>query len=237
MKTLAPLRCTGGIACLLLLMPFPGCTSRHPSAPPPVIPQASEPPPAATYVLQRGDLMSVKFLKSPDLNEDVVIRPDGMISLQLIGDVPAAGLSPQALASDLTQKYDRELINPRISVIVRQLGTPPVYVGGEVGRPGIVPLTTGLTLFQAIQAAGGLAVTAHRKQVILIRKGTDGHRIGYSVDVRPIASGDHPETDALLAPFDVVFVPTSKIADVDTFVDQHVNRLIPRVPMGFAVSP
>jgi polysaccharide export outer membrane protein len=179
--------------------------------------------------------VSVKFFKSPEFNEDVVVRPDGMISLQLVGDVAAAGLSPQALAANLTQRYENELVHPRISVIVRQLGTPPVYVGGEVGHPGIVPLTSGLTLFQAIQAAGGLSVTAHRKQVILIRRGVDGQPTGYSVDVRPIASGEHPETDAVLAPFDVVFVPASKIADVDTWVDQHFHKLIPRIP--FAIAP
>jgi protein involved in polysaccharide export with SLBB domain len=200
--------------------------------------QAAAPQPAGTYVLQPGDWVSVKFLKSPEFNEDVVVRPDGMISLQLVGDVVAAGLSPQALAADLTQRYDKELVNPRISVIVRQLGTPPVvYVGGEVGHPGIVPLTSGLTLFQAIQAAGGLSVTAHRKQVILIRKGVDGRPAGHSIDVRPIASGEHPETDVVLAPYDVVFVPTSKIADVDIFVDQYFWKLFLRMPFYFAVSP
>ncbi|MGD0949272.1 MAG: polysaccharide biosynthesis/export family protein [Candidatus Binatia bacterium] len=197
--------------------------------------QVPQPQAPGSYVLQVGDTISVKFLKSPEFNEDVVVRPDGMISLQLVGDVVAAGLSPQTLAADLTQRYDKELVNPRISVIVRQLGTPPVYVGGEVGHPGIVPLTSGLTLFQAIQAAGGLSVTAHRKQVILIRKGVDGRPAGHSIDVRPIASGEHPETDVVLGPYDVVFVPTSKIADVDIFVDQHLQKLIPRVP--FAIAP
>ena len=224
-------------ACLLPILALAACASRQePQAP--TMWQAAAPQPAGTYVLQPGDWVSVKFLKSPEFNEDVVVRPDGMISLQLVGDVVAAGLSPQALAADLTQRYDKELVNPRISVIVRQLGTPPVvYVGGEVGHPGIVPLTSGLTLFQAIQAAGGLSVTAHRKQVILIRKGVDGRPAGHSIDVRPIASGEHPETDVVLAPYDVVFVPTSKIADVDIFVDQYFWKLFLRMPFYFAVSP
>jgi protein involved in polysaccharide export with SLBB domain len=224
-------------ACLLPILALAACTAQPVPGVRPAMLQATAPPSIENYLLVPGDLVAVKFYNNPEFNEDVIVRPDGKISLQLIGDVSAAGLSPEALGAQLTERYAKELAKPRVSVIVRQLGAPPVYVGGEVGHPGVVPLVTGMTLFQAIQAAGGLSVTAHRKQVILIRKGTDGRRAGYSIDVRPIASGAHPEDDVSLGAYDIVFVPTSTIANVDIFVDQYVNRLIPRVPMGFAISP
>ena len=194
-------------------------------------------PSTGGYVLKPGDLIGIKFFRYADFNEDVIVRPDGMISLQLVGDVPAAGLSPQGLADDLMRRYAAELAKPRVSVIVRQVGSAPVYIGGEVGHPGSLQLSNGLTLFQAIQASGGLLVTAHRKQVILIRKQNDGRSAGYSVDVRPIASGERPDDDVPLAPYDIVFVPTSTIADVDTFADQYIQKLIPRVPLAIGIAP
>jgi len=208
---------------------------------------ATAPPPPATnwvaqqtareqpYVLQPTDVIAVKFFFNPELNEEVAVRPDGKISLQLIGDIVAAGRTPADLADELTQRYRHELANPKVSVIVRQLGTPPVYVGGEVGRQGTVTLSRGLTLFQAIQDAGGLLSTAHRKQIILIRRADDGQPVGYSIDIRPVASGQHPEGDVPLHAYDVVFVPRSKIADVNVFVQQYVRNMLPVTP-GLALT-
>jgi protein involved in polysaccharide export with SLBB domain len=187
-------------------------------------------------VLQVGDLIAIKFYQNPDLNEDVVVRPDGKISLQLIGDVTAAGREPAALAADLEQAYLRELARPRISVIVREPRAHRVWVGGEVGKQGVVPLSGGLTLFQAIQEAGGFLTTAHRKQIILIRKGPDARPVGYAMDVRPVASGERPDEDVFLQPCDVVFVPMSKIANVNLFVKQYIRDLLPIVP-GFGFAP
>ena len=184
------------------------------------------------YVLQSGDSLAVKFYYNPELNEEVVIRPDGMISLQLVGDVQAAGLSPAALGAALTQKYTTELATPKVSVIVRQFGGEHVFVSGEVGRQGQVPLTSGLTLYQAIQQAGGLIDSAHRKQVVLIRTGDDGRPAGVAVDIRPIENGEHPEEDIPLRPFDVVFVPKSKIGNLDMWVDQYFRRLLPPIPVA-----
>jgi protein involved in polysaccharide export with SLBB domain len=188
---------------------------------------------ADAYVLQAGDLLSIKFYYSPELNEDVVIRPDGRISLQLVGDVAAAGQSPAQLAALLSDRYAGELALPRINVIVRKLGGHRIYVGGEVEDPGALRLRTGLTLFQAIQEAGGFADTARRSQVILIRRG-GGQTAGYSVDTRPIADGTQPDDDVVLRPYDIVYVPRSRIANVNLFVEQFINNNLPTVPVAFA---
>ncbi|MCC6849203.1 MAG: polysaccharide export protein [Deltaproteobacteria bacterium] len=184
-------------------------------------------PPVQPYVLQVGDELAIKFYTNPELNEDVKIRPDGMISLQLIDDVPAAGRTPKELDADLTKRYTGELADPQVSVIVRKTGLNRVYIDGEVGKPGIVAIAGGMTLYQAIQRAGGLLETAHRKQVILIRKGPDGKPVGRSVDIRPIQDGWNPGVDVPLQPLDMVFVPRSKIAEVDLFVKQYIRDALP----------
>lgn len=179
------------------------------------------------YVLQVGDELAIKFYTNPELNEDVKVRPDGMISLQLIDDVQAAGRSPADLDAELTRRYTGELADPQISVIVRTAGGHRMYVDGEVGKPGLVEVVGGMTLYQAIAMAGGLLETAHRRQVILIRKGPDGQPVGRSIDVRPIQRGSSPGDDVPVRPLDIVYVPKSKIATVDLFVKQYVRDAMP----------
>jgi protein involved in polysaccharide export with SLBB domain len=191
---------------------------------------AAAPPAAAPYLIQVADHLAVKFYQNPDLNEEVIVRPDGKISLQLIGDVQAAGVEPAALAANIESGYRSELSVPRVSVLVRELGGR-VYVGGEVGKPGVVPLTANLTLVQAVQEAGGFLETAHLSQVVLIRRDANGQPVGYALDVRPVIGGTKPAEDVPLQPYDVAFVPRSKIADVNLFVKQYIRDNMP-VPIG-----
>ena len=179
------------------------------------------------YLMAVGDELSIKFYTNPELNEDVKIRPDGMVSLQLIDEVPAAGRSPAELDADLTKRYGGELADPQITVIVKRAAGHRWYIGGEVEGQGVKPLMGGLTLYQGIQRAGGFTKTAHRKQVILIRRGPDGLPIGIAVDVRPVQRGEHPEVDLPLRPLDIVFVPRSKIANVNVFVQQYIRDALP----------
>jgi protein involved in polysaccharide export with SLBB domain len=218
-----------------LLLAF-GVVACGPMKPPPPTPEvealyptlAQNPNPAPVpYVLQVGDELAIKFYTNPELNEDVKVRPDGMISLQLIDDVLAAGRSPAELDADLTKRYTGELADPQISVIVRKSGLNRIYIDGEVGNPGVVTIAGGMTLYQAIQRAGGLKETAHRKQIILIRKGPDGQPVGRSVDIRPIQRGANPSLDIPMRPLDMVFVPRSKIAEVDLFVKQYIRDALP----------
>lgn len=184
-------------------------------------------PQADPYVLQVGDELAIKFYTNPELNEDVKIRPDGMISLQLIDDVPAAGRSPADLDAELTRRYTGELADPQISVIVRTAGGHRMYVDGEVTKPGVVEVLGGMTLYQAIAMAGGLTDNAHRKQVILIRRGPDGQPVGRSIDVRGIQRGSNPGSDVPVRPLDIVYVPKSKVATLDLFVKQYIRDALP----------
>src|SRR5262249_31313768 len=107
------------------------------------------------YVIRVGDELDVRFYKTPELNvEKVPVRSDGKISLDLVGEEQAAGLSTDELAANLRSAYSRELEDPRIAVIIREFGGN-VYVGGEVGKPASVKFAEGMTALQAIQSVGG----------------------------------------------------------------------------------
>jgi protein involved in polysaccharide export with SLBB domain len=211
---------------------LPGCYYRVTTEPLPAADRAAAAPPAvAPYLIHVGDHLGVKFYQNPDLNEEVIVRPDGKISLQLIGDVQAAGVAPGVLQAQIENAYLGELATPRVVVMVRELGAR-VYVGGEVKTPGVVPLTANLTLMQAVQEAGGFLETAHLSQVVLIRRGADGQLAGRAVDVRPIIGGLDPGEDVPLQPYDIAYVPRSKIADMNLFVKQYIKDML---PIDFAI--
>ncbi|NIT01074.1 MAG: sugar transporter, partial [Candidatus Latescibacteria bacterium] len=104
---------------------------------------AARPPPLTEqeYVIQPGDQLDIKFYYNSELNEQVTVRPDGRISLQLANETAAAGKTPAELTQLLTEKYSRDLKKPEITVIVRSFSALKVFVGGEVNRPGILDLT------------------------------------------------------------------------------------------------
>lgn len=178
---------------------------------------------AAEYLIQPGDRLAIKFRVAPELNEEVDVRPDGMIALQMIGDVLAAYRAPEELRAILVEAYRPFLRNPDLVVIVRQFAGNRVFVGGEVQTPGGFLLTGKTTTLQAIIQAGGFRDTADRHRVIVRRFGG-----GWEVyDLHGELSGKAFGQDLPLQPQDVVYVPKSRIAEVNQFVDQYINRVIP----------
>ncbi|MDP9120757.1 MAG: polysaccharide export protein [Acidobacteriota bacterium] len=215
-----------------------GCAAYTPVAAPRAEENPLPTPTPMPYKMVQGDLLSIRFYGNTELNEEVPIRPDGAISLPFIGDIQAAGRTPAELDEELTRRFTGELARPRIAVVVREFGNQRVYVGGEVSKPGVLPLRGTVTLFQALQEAGGLTVAARRQQVVLIRTDADGKRAGRIVDVRPIASGERPGNDVVLQPLDIIFVPRNRIASLDLFIDQYVRQVLPIQPgLGFYLGP
>jgi protein involved in polysaccharide export with SLBB domain len=182
-----------------------------------------------------GDLLAIKFFRNPELNEELTVRPDGMISLQLVGEIRAAGLSPAELNAVLAKRYADEVADPRVTTIVRDTAGQRVYIGGEVARPGLIKLRGGLTAFQAVQEAGGFLKSARMSEIVLIRRGVDDASTGHLIDLRPVQQGERPEVDVPLQPYDVVFVPRSKIADVNLFVEMYIRNNLPiqQIPVTF----
>jgi len=186
------------------------------------------------YRIQIGDQLDIKFFYNPELNEQVTVRPDGRISLQLVHELMVAGLTPAELTDSLTKKYAPELKKPEITVIVRSFGAHRIYVDGEVNKSGMFPLMGLMTVMQAISQAGGVKDTARTKEVVIIRRGAENKRLALQVNVQKIIDGTDIGQDIALKPFDIVYVPRSSIANVDVWVDQYVRKVLPvSISSGF----
>jgi protein involved in polysaccharide export with SLBB domain len=169
--------------------------------------------------------LDIKFFYNPELNETVVVRPDGKISLQIIDEVQAVGLTPPQLDEILTQKYSEELRKPVITVIVKSFTGQRIYVGGEVNEQGLIDLTAGMTALQAVINAGGLMETANPEAAIVIRKGPDKKPIPIRIDLKKELYGENSDGGFQLQPYDIVYVPKTAIAEVNKFVDQYIEQL------------
>lgn len=185
--------------------------------------------PDTNYKVQVGDTLDIKFFYNPELNEkELPVRPDGRISLQLIDEIVAAGLTPDELKNLLKRKYETtELKNVEIAVVVRSFSHQKVFVDGEVGAPRLVPIMGQLTVMQAIAQANGMRESARRFEVIVIRRGRDHKPMITTVNLEKVIDGTDLSQDILLMPFDIVYVPRSPIANADLWVDQYIRRLLP----------
>lgn len=187
--------------------------------------QISAAPPSS---LQPGDVLKVDFLYWPELNpEPQHIRPDGKISLQLVGDVEVGGLSPDEVRAKLLDLYKDKLIEPEINVIVNAFESHRVFVGGEVMSPGPLKINGRLTALEAIMQSGGpIKESAKLDRVVIVRQG-EGKQFARTLDIK--AALENPESEPfLLEPYDVIFVPRTNIDRIDQWVDQYINQLIPR---------
>jgi polysaccharide biosynthesis/export protein len=191
--------------------------------------------PLQEYRIQSGDLLDVKFYYNAELNEQITVRPDGRISLQLAGEIKAAGLTPAQLTDLLTRTYAPELKNPAITVIVRSFSLQRIYVDGEVYKPGLVNLVTPTTVLQSISQAGGLKDSARIDEIILIRQSADNKFTATMLNLEKALDGTDTKQDVILMPQDIIYVPKSHIANVNMWVDQYVRKNIP-VTMGVGAT-
>jgi protein involved in polysaccharide export with SLBB domain len=164
------------------------------------------------YVIKPGDKLSVKFFFNPELNEeDLVVRPDGRISLQLIHEVEAASLTAPQLTNHLAERYKGQLKNPEIAVIVRGVKEQPsVYMDGEVKNPGVIPIVGELYAMEAITLSNGFKEdTAKMDEVIVIRKDRKGHSFVIKLDLKSASNGKDLSQNIQLFPDDLIRVPRS----------------------------
>ncbi|MFC1890191.1 polysaccharide biosynthesis/export family protein [Thermodesulfobacteriota bacterium] len=178
------------------------------------------------YRIEIGDIFDVKIYNNPGIGETLVVRPDGKISLLLAEEIQAAGLTPAELDAVITEIYSKRLLDPEIAIIMREFAGNRVYVGGEVKKPAELLIEGRLTLLQAIYKAGGFSESAKLKSVVLLRDQDREVPEVRLVDVEKILRVG--EGDILLYPYDAIFVPKTIIAKVDKFVDQYINKVVPR---------
>lgn len=230
-----------GLLSAVLLLPalLGGCAQTVPDLPPaPQIstPVAGTPTELPRYKVQVGDLLYVRLYLNPELNEEVVVRPDGMISTAVAEDIVAYDHEPAEISAMLRDRYRKLLKDPQITVIVRSFAPNRVYVAGEVTTPGeFITVGPNLTVAQAIARAGGVKMGAARSRVFILRRGQGDKPEALAVNYEDIISGKDPTGDVRLAQYDVVYVPRTGVYEAYTFWNQFVQQFVP-VNWGFSYN-
>jgi polysaccharide export outer membrane protein len=159
----------------------------------------------AHYIIGAEDTLQITVWKEPTLSGTVPVRPDGRISLVLLGDLQAAGMTPMQLAADITQRLKKYVQDPRVSVVVLAVNSQRIFVLGEVGHVGAITMTAGMTPLQAIASAGGLTPFAHSKRIYILR-GTGAAQKKIPFNYKAALKGDDKQNISL-EPGDTIVVP------------------------------
>ncbi len=159
--------------------------------------------PPAGYVIGAGDVLGIRFWQQTDLSGDVVVRPDGMISVPLLNDVQAAGQTPQQLSEHISTVAKRWVQDPNVTVIIRQINSRAVFITGRVVRAGRYPLNGSTSILQLIAMAGGLAEWADGENVLLMRADQTTRRFNY----KDVMGRKNLDQNVELQPGDTVIVP------------------------------
>jgi len=187
-----------------LLLVSGSVSSQGPAASPaPASVKSTEPAP---FVIGPEDILTIFFWREKELSGEVTVRPDGNITLPLMGEVRAAGSTPAALGEEIQKLAARFLMDPVVTVIVRQVNSRKVYITGEVQAPGTYPLAGPLTAIQLIALAGGVLEFAKTDEITIIRQEQNQTRV-YRFNYDRIARGQSLEQNLELRPGDTVVVP------------------------------
>jgi len=204
----------GRLCILALFLPSLFCYSQNdgPAAKPvPLAASASgAPSPAAgansdSYVIGASDVLTVTVWNEPTLSGTILVRPDGMITVALIGDVQASGITPLQLANQIANKLKKFYTDPNVSVVISQIHSKLVYLLGEVEKKGPVDMTPGMTVLNAIADAGGLTDYANTKKMYILR-GETGKQQKIPVRYKDALKGIS-ECNLILEPGDTIVVP------------------------------
>ncbi|HWZ99331.1 MAG TPA: polysaccharide biosynthesis/export family protein [Candidatus Dormibacteraeota bacterium] len=166
--------------------------------------------PAATsdadYKIGPQDVLRIDVWKEPDISRTIPVRPDGKVSLPLLNDVQAAGMTTMQLASSLRDSFSKFLNNPQVTVTVTEINSRRVFITGEVTRAGALPLLPNMTVLQALSSAGGFTQFAKLKNIYVLRT-EDGKQIKHPFNYKEVVKGNLSEQNILLQPGDVIVVP------------------------------
>jgi polysaccharide export outer membrane protein len=175
----------------------------------PAAPELAKPaaPAAAdnTYVIGAADVITVTVFKEPTLSGSLLVRPDGMISVPLLGDVKASGKTPLQLADEIAAALKKYVNDPNVSIVLSQSNSKIIYMLGEVSKPGPISMTPGMTVLQAIATTGGLTQFASTKKIYILRQ-QDGRQQKIPVRYKQALQGD-AALNLPLNPGDTIVVP------------------------------
>ena len=160
---------------------------------------------ASDYVIGADDTLRISVWKEPDLTETLPVRPDGKVSMPLLNDIPAAGLTPLQLKDSITEKLRKYIADPRVTVVVTAMNSRRIFVTGEVTHTGPMALLPHMTMLQALSQAG-FTQFANVKGIYLLRM-ENGKQEKFPFNYKEVIKGNHPEQNIALKPGDTVVVP------------------------------
>lgn len=181
----------------------PGTAASAPKVPVAIPPGVTVP---ADYVIGPEDVLTIVFWREKDLSSDVVVRPDGRISLPVLQDVEAAGLTPQQLRESLTKTAERYVEDPNVTVVVKEINSRRVFITGQVAKPGPYNITSPMTVVQLIAFAGGLLEFANEEDISIVRMEKD-QPVSYRFNYKEVAQRKNLKQNIALKPGDTVIVP------------------------------
>jgi polysaccharide export outer membrane protein len=188
-----------------------------------------------TYRLGAADVIEISVIPQSELDRTVIIRPDGKISLPLIGDVFAEGRTPDKLTEKLTEEFSKYVKNPSVAVIVTGFNSKKIYVIGEVFRQGAYPYTGTTSVFEAVEEAGSFTRRASLGRVILVRGSLEDPTV-IDVNLSDVVKKGLKANDLHLQPGDIVYVPPNGFAKAGYAVEQVLFPFTPILGVGSSLS-
>ncbi|MGA3052961.1 MAG: polysaccharide biosynthesis/export family protein [Candidatus Korobacteraceae bacterium] len=160
-----------------------------------------------SYIIGTDDTLSINVWKEPEMSRTVPVRPDGMISLPLLGEIKARGLTPVQLEEQIDDSLKKIMSDPQVTVIVTQVNSLTFNVMGQVNRPGYFPITRPLTVLDAIALCGGFRDFAKQKKIYVLRTGPDGKQQRLRFNYKEVIKGQNMAQNIQLQPRDTLVVP------------------------------
>ena len=186
--------------------PTPADTKVHTNPTPPATVKDNDDKVDDSYTVGIADELQISVWKEPDLSLGVVVRPDGMITLPVINDVYVVGMTTKQVQDILTDKLKPVVAEPQVTVIVKNIHSRKVYLVGQIGRPGSVPLTGHETVLQVLAASGGPSIFAKSDKIYILRQ-ADGKQQKLPFNYKKAIKGNDPKADFPLENGDVIVVP------------------------------
>ena len=159
------------------------------------------------YALNPGDVLQVAVWKDTELTREILVRPDGRITFPLVGDIQAAGQTPEAVQQAIIERLQKYVPDPVVTVALAAANGNKVFVLGQVARPGEYVMVRPLDVMQALAMAGGLNTFANGNRVVILRRGPDGKQKGIPFRFGAVQEGNDLQTNIMLTSGDVVVVP------------------------------
>jgi polysaccharide export outer membrane protein len=164
-------------------------------------------PVSSDYVIGPDDVLGILFWRDADMSGDVTVRPDGFITLPLLKDIKAVGLSPEELKDVITKAAAKFIEDPNVTVVVRQINSRNVFITGSVGRPGPYPLSGQMTVLQLVAVAGGLTEYADKSNITIVRGEAGKAPQTFRFNYKDVSRGKNMQQNIILKPGDTVTVP------------------------------